>query len=390
MWGEKGTNEMDKNQPAEARVLTRAQRHQKKKPKTKKNKGRAWLIALCVVLVLGLGGFIFRKELMVLAFDTFLAGTVKEALDESYVPIDQPGKGGGEEQELTVAELTKEPFSVLLLGTDQREDEIARTDSIIYSVVRPVDNKVLLISIPRDSYVKMVGTPTIKGTRSETKINAAYAYGGAQMSVDTVEALLEHDVDYYATINFNGLKDVVNAMGGVELPITETIENKQADHEKFTIEANKPIYDGTEALNYVRYREDSDFKRTERHRIFLKQMLNRMKSVENLTKIPELIGIAGQNFKTNMTSDFMLSLAKTVIMSDATPSISSHMLQGEGVSRDAWYYELDDEDLEETIESINKWLDPSSTAADLIVDDTDEGGDSHTDQEGQPAGDTGQ
>ncbi|MDO3409025.1 LCP family protein [Saccharibacillus sp. CPCC 101409] len=378
---------MDKNQPAEAHVLTRAQRHQKKK--AKKKKGRAWLIALCVLLVLGAGGYIFRKELMVFAFSTFLEGTVKEKLDESYQPIEQDPKGGGEE-EMSVAELTKEPFSVLLLGTDQRDDEISRTDSIIYSVVRPADNKVLLVSIPRDSYVKMVGTPTIKGTRSSTKINAAYAYGGAQMSVDTVEALLEHDVDYYATINFNGLKDVVDALGGVELPITETIENKQADHEKFTIEANKPIYNGTEALNYVRYREDSDFKRTERHRIFLKQIMNRMKSVENLTKIPELIGIAGQNFKTNMTSDFMLSLAKSVVLSDSTPNISSHMLQGEGVSRDAWYYELDDKDLEETIASITKWLDPSSTAADLAVDDTDAGGDSHTDQEGQPAGDTGQ
>ncbi|GGN97381.1 LCP family protein [Saccharibacillus kuerlensis] len=378
---------MDKNQPAEAHVLTRAQRHQKKK--TKKNKGKAWLIALCVLFVLGIGGYIFRKELMVLAFDTFLADTVKNTLDESYAPIDQLPRGGGDVL-MNVDELSKEPFSVLLLGTDQRDDELARTDSIIYSVVRPADNKVLLVSIPRDSYVPMVGTPTIKGTRSVTKINAAYAYGGAQMSVDTVEALLEHDVDYYATINFNGLTDVVNALGGVELPITETIENKQADHEKFTIEANKPIYDGTEALNYVRYREDSDFKRTERHRIFLKQILNRMKSVENLTKIPELIGIAGNNFKTNMRSDFMLSLAKTVILNDATPEISSHMLQGEGVSRDAWYYMLDDSDLEETIESINKWLDPNSTAEDLIVDDTDEGGKSHTDQEGQPAGDTGQ
>ncbi|MCQ4086274.1 LCP family protein [Saccharibacillus sp. JS10] len=380
---------MDKNQPAEAQVLTRAERHKKKKPNAKKNRGKAWLIALAVVLILGLGGFILRKELMVLAFDTLLAGTVKESLDNSYAPIDQPGKGGGD-QEMTVAELTKEPFSVLLLGTDQRDDERARTDSIIYSVVRPADNKVLLISIPRDSYVDMVGTPTIKGTRSKTKINAAYAYGGAQMSVDTVEALLKHDVDYYATINFNGLKDVVDAMGGIELPITEKIENKEANHDKFVIEPNKPIYDGLEALNYVRYREDSDFKRTERHRIFLKQVLNRMKSVENLTKIPELIGIAGQNFKTNMTSDFMLSLAKTVIMSDSTPDISSHMLQGEGAIRDAWYYDLDDEDLESTIESITKWLDPNSTATDLVVDDTDQDGDSHTDQEGQPAGDTGQ
>jgi len=380
---------MDKNQPAEAQVLTRAERHKKKKPNAKKNRGKAWLIALAVLAILVLGGFIFRKELTVLAFDTFLAGTIKESLDNSYAPIDQPPKGGGD-QEMTVAELTKEPFSVLLLGTDQRDDERARTDSIIYSVVRPADNKVLLISIPRDSYVDMVGTPTIKGTRSKTKINAAYAYGGAQMSVDTVEALLKHDVDYYATINFNGLKDVVDAMGGVELPITEKIENKQADHEKFTIEPNKPIYDGTEALNYVRYREDSDFKRTERHRIFLKQVLNRMKSVENLTKIPELIGIAGQNFKTNMTSDFMLSLAKTVIMSDSTPEISSHMLQGEGAIRDAWYYDLNEKDVEETIESINKWLDPNSTAADLVVDDTDEDGDSHTDQQGQPAGDTSQ
>lgn len=92
------------------------------------------------------------------------------------------------------------------------------------------------------------------------------------------------------------------------------IENKSPDHEKLRIEPNKPIYSGAEALMYVRYREDSDFKRTERQRIFLKSALERMKRVDNILNIQKIIEIAGSNFQTNMKSDFILDLAKRVIL----------------------------------------------------------------------------
>ncbi|GJM68378.1 hypothetical protein HMSSN036_05940 [Paenibacillus macerans] len=129
------------------------------------------------------------------------------------------------------------------------------------------------------------------------KINHAYAFGGEKMAKDTVENLLGYPADYYAAINFHGLREIVDALGGIELPITKDIVNKEKYHEKFTIKAGKPLYSGEEALNYVRYREDSDFERTKRHQVFLNAMVNRMLKLDQVTKIPELMNMMGEKLQ---------------------------------------------------------------------------------------------
>lgn len=320
-------------------------RRKPKKPKKKWKK--PLIITLSVLLVLGGLGFIYQKQLVVFAFNMFASGTVKEALDDSFKPAG--------DKDAPVVEHT-DPFSLLLLGIDQRDNEPSRSDTIIYSVVRPEDNKVLLLSIPRDSYTEIVGRDV------KSKINSAYAHGEAKMAMDTVENLLENKVDFYAAINFNGLKDIVDAVGGVELPIKKNIENKSKAHEKLFVEANKPIYSGEEALGYVRYREDSDFNRTMRHRIFLSAFMNRALEVKNLTKIPDVIQIAGSNFTTNMTSDFIVKFAESLYMKDSTPTISNYMLKGEGATRSGvWFYDLSEDDLQYVRGMIASWLDPDAT-----------------------------
>ncbi|MCP1187336.1 LCP family protein [Paenibacillus sp. 1781tsa1] len=320
-------------------------RRKPKKPKKKWKK--PLIITLSVLLVLGGLGFIYQKQLVVFAFNMFASGTVKEALDDSFKPAG--------DKDAPVVEHT-DPFSLLLLGIDQRDNEPSRSDTIIYSVVRPEDNKVLLLSIPRDSYTEIVGRDV------KSKINSAYAHGEAKMAMDTVENLLGNKVDFYAAINFNGLKDIVDAVGGVELPIKKNIENKLKSHEKLFVEANKPIYSGEEALGYVRYREDSDFNRTMRHRIFLSAFMNRALEVKNLTKIPDVIQIAGSNFTTNMTSDFIVKFAESLYMKDSAPTISNYMLKGEGATRSGtWYYDLSEDDLQYVRGMIASWLDPDAT-----------------------------
>lgn len=330
----------------------------------KKNKksARKWWIILAIIVLIGLSGFIFRKQLAVLAFDLFLSDTVEEKIGPSYQPVDE---------EPVIDREVEEPFSALLLGVDQRDDEIGRSDTIIYSVVRPKDNRVLLVSIPRDTYAEIVGHDTTD------KINHAYAFGsakgghtgGAKMSKDSVAKLLGNPLDHYATINFEGLKNIVDELGGVELPITEDIVNKQADHEKFTIEAGKPLYSGQEALNYVRYREDSDMNRTERHRIFLEAIMNRAVELNQITKIPDLLELLGNNFTTDMKPKYMINLAKYMFQKNGAPAINSYMLHGEGTRLDdgLWYYMPDEEDLEYVQNLIKNWLDPNTTAAELIV-----------------------
>ncbi|GAB1158355.1 transcription antiterminator LytR [Paenibacillus illinoisensis] len=321
----------------------------RKPKKPKKRWKKPLIITLSVLIVLGGLGYVYQKQLVLLAFNLFASGTVKEALDDSYKPV------GDQNAEVPVIQHT-DPFSLLLLGIDQRDNEPSRSDTIIYSVVRPEDNKVLLLSIPRDSYTEIVGRDV------KSKINSAYAHGEAKMAMDTVENLLGNKVDFYAAINFNGLKDIVDAVGGVELPIKKNIENKLKSHEKLFVEANKPIYSGEEALGYVRYREDSDFNRTMRHRIFLSAFMNRALEVKNLTKIPDVIKIAGSNFTTNMSSDFIVNFAESLYMKDSAPTISNYMLKGEGATRSGtWYYDLSEDDLQHVRTMLSNWLDPDAT-----------------------------
>ncbi|MDU4694592.1 MULTISPECIES: LCP family protein [Paenibacillus] len=331
------------------------QKRQKRKPK--KNRRKIAIITLIVLLVVGAGGYLFRKPLAVMAFDLFLAGKVEATLERSYSPLEEEPT-----QPVQPQEEKMKPFSTLLLGVDQRKNETARSDTMIYAVVRPEDAKVLLVSIPRDTYTEIVGKD------KEDKINHAYAFGGAKMAKDTVENFIGYPVDYYAAINFQGVRDIVDELGGVELPITKDIVNKQADHEKFTIKAGKPLYDGTEALNFVRYREDSDFNRTKRHQVFLNAMVNRMLKLNQVTKIPELMNLMGDNFKTDLPPSQIIDLSKQVLLGDASPQISGFTIMGEGIRINGIYYDkANEEDVDFAKEMIDNWLNPETEASALIT-----------------------
>lgn len=313
------------------------------------------IIALAAGIVL-FGAFLFRKQLAVLAFDMFLSDKVEKSLDRTYKPI--------YDKKDTIG-IDDDPFSLLLLGIDQRDKEVGRSDSMLYTVVRPKDNRILLLSIPRDSYAEIVGKD------KQDKIAHAYAFGGAKMSVESVEHLLQHPVNHYAAINFKGFRDVVDALGGVELPITEDIRNQSRYHDKFLIEANKPIYTGLEALNYVRYREDSDMNRMERNRIFLQALLKRMVQLDKISHLPELLEIAGDNLDTDILPGDMIGLAKMMLLKDTLPSFTSYSLDGKGkIMDDIWYLILNEEDLAYARKLIDNWLDPEVLSAELLLPET--------------------
>ncbi|MCY9530410.1 LCP family protein [Paenibacillus sp. UNC217MF] len=311
---------------------------------------KKWIvISLSFVFVLTVG-YVLRKELALLTFDMFLSNQVEKKLEETYKPI-------------TIKDplVHDEPFSVLLLGIDQRDKEVGRSDSMIYSIVRRKENRILLISVPRDSYTEIVGK------NKQDKIAHAYAFGGAKMSIDSVEQLLEHPVTHYAAINFTGFKNVVDALGGIKLPITEDIVNKNWNHDKFRIEANKPIYNGLEALNFVRYREDSDMNRMMRNRIFLQAVAERAVQLDKFSHIPEILDIAGDHFSTDIAPTDLIDLAKSIFMKESIPQFSTYALDGEGMMmHDIWYYKLDEKDLAYARELISNWLDPAITAEQLM------------------------
>lgn len=315
-------------------------------------------MVVVIILMLSIGALIFHKQLVFFAYDMFLSGHVEETLDKSYKPIE------GKDE---VIRKVTEPFSLLLLGIDQRGKETARSDTIIYSVIRPKDNKVLLLSIPRDTYTEIIGVnPRLEKYQ---KLTHAYAYGGAKMSMESVENLLKHKVDHYAAINFEGLKQVVNELDGIKLPIQKAIVNRNPMHEKFSIEPNKPLYNGQEALYYVRYREDSDMNRTERHRIFLNALMKRAIEMDKIGRIPALIGIMGDNFITDIRSKYMIDVVKTIFSQEnSLPEISGYMLRGHGKTiKGSWNYEVNEEDLNYIQALLDNWLDSNTKKENLMI-----------------------
>lgn len=313
--------------------------------KHKKHKIMLFTI-LAFVLVAGGLAYAFRGNIASLGYDWLVADHVEDNFKDSYKPL-------GNRPEAPKTDFDK-PFSMLLLGVDARGKEQGRSDTIVYMVARPEDGKLLMVSIPRDTYTEIVGTG------HNDKINHAYAFGGAEMSVDSMEKLLGTRVDHYATINFEGFKDVVDEMGGISLPIEKDIVNKGAGHEKFTIKGNQSSYNGTDALNFVRYREDAggDIARTERQRQFLEAMLDKVSSLSMWTKIPDVLNIVGNNFTTDLQPSEINSLAKKYLQSGY--AIMSHTLEGEGKRmgpQGVWYYVPDPDDVRKTQQLITKWLD---------------------------------
>ena len=107
-----------------------------------------------------------------------------------------------------------EPVSILLLGVDTGalgRTEKGRTDSMVIVTVNPHTEQTTLVSIPRDTYAEIVGYGTWD------KINHAYNFGGTAMSINSVQSLLDIPVDFYVIVNMSGIKEVVDAVGGVDV-----------------------------------------------------------------------------------------------------------------------------------------------------------------------------
>ncbi|THF73532.1 LytR family transcriptional regulator [Cohnella fermenti] len=323
------------------------------------------MAACCLVIVLLIAsciGYFNRGALAAWGFDAFLSDKLENQLADTYQPLTDRPDPSAEEPVVKVAE---EPFSLLMMGVDARPGQKAgRSDTLIYTVVRPTDGNALMVSIPRDTYAEIVGKD------KQDKITHAYAYGGPEMAVNSVEKLLDAPIGHYASINFEGFVQMVDTLGGIALPITEDIVNKGADHEKFTIKAGQSSYSGEEALNYVRYREDAggDVSRTERNRIFLEALMHKATSLQQWNHITELLGIVGDNFRTDLQPSELTGLAKQFLQTEL--HIRSYTLHGTGArmgKQNLWYFVADEQDLNDVRTTIARWMDPATSAADLTI-----------------------
>ena len=245
----------------------------------------------------------------------------------------------------------KEPFSVLLLGIDTGDlgrTEQGRSDTLMVATVNPNDNKTTLVSIPRDTYVDIVGYGT------QDKINHAYAFGGAAMSMDTVEKYLDIPIDHYVSINMMGIKELVDALGGVDVNNDLEFESR-GEHYAFG-----PIHlEGERVLTYLRMRYEDprgDYGRQLRQRAVVEAIAKKVLTLDGVTQYRSVLNAMEGNMKTDMNFNDMQKIA--LDYRGAFTTMDQLQMQGDGFMQDGVSYQrVSDEELQSIQNKLKKQLD---------------------------------
>lgn len=194
--------------------------------------------------------------------------------------------------------------NILLLGIDGDGGENQRSDTIMILTLDGNADVIKMTSILRDTYV------FIPGREKKTRINHAYAYGGAALTMRTVESNFRIDLDRYVGIDMDGLTVVVDQLGGVDIPLTAKEASVINQHVKnSSLTAGPQHLNGEQATYYARIRKiDSDFGRTGRQRKLIKAMLSQIKNIGPLEQY-SLVSNAAPYFTTNLSNTELLALA---------------------------------------------------------------------------------
>lgn len=213
-------------------------------------------------------------------------------------------------------------LNILLLGVDSRKMKKSKlknhnTDCIIVVSINTETNKVNLTSIYRDCYTKIADTPTY------TKINTAYAYKGAKGAIQTVNQMMDLNIENYVLFNFKMVAKVVNDVGG----ITVNVKKEEIDElNKYTKQTAKNIHqkkyhlvrkpgrqtlEGVQAVSYGRIRKGvgDDFKRTDRMRLVIKQVTAKLKLMEP-SDMMNIMKDVLPYLKTSLSNNDIIALAQ--------------------------------------------------------------------------------
>lgn len=232
-----------------------------------------------------------------------------------------------------------EPFYMLLVGTDTREGKSyklsdGRSDSCILVRVDPVNYIVTMISIPRDTKI------TVNG--STQKFNAAYAYGGIKETIKQVKKLMGVDISHYAEISFNGLTDMVDAVGGVEVNVPSAINDPNTN---VYVPAGQQTLNGAQALSFARSRKfgDGDFTRSADQRVLIDALIRKAYAMD-VSEIPNVLKAAKNFVKTDLRLGDMVSLATQFITADKELTLYSAMVPSTTGSEGGASYVYTDKD----------------------------------------------
>jgi LCP family protein required for cell wall assembly len=209
--------------------------------------------------------------------------------------------------------------NILVMGVDIGDpnsvsaSDPKRTDTLILANYNAEDNKISLISIPRDILIEI--------NNRNQKINAAHAIGGVTLAVSAVEELLGVDIDYYGKIDYEGFRSVINAIGGVDMDITRDMNyNDRAQNLSIHFKKGTTVHlDGKKAEEFFRWRKnndgsgfaDGDLGRIKNQQMFIAKVMEKLKSPSIVIKIPSILSSIQNYVETNMSANDIIKYGYT-------------------------------------------------------------------------------
>lgn len=301
----------------ETAVKTRASASRKKQP-SRNRKIRKILVSFTLITLLLVGG---------------VAGAIYWKIEDTLTEVTSPTNSGFTSpvsQNNDPIYYSDKPMSFVLLGSDTRpETGSMNTDVMIVAVANPKTKKVTMVSIPRDTRVK------IPGYRDYHKINSVYANGeaerrqaernnqtvtedGISLTKKTLNEILGIPIEHFVAIDFDGFKAVIDELGGIEVNVDRRlVYDDPTDDTHIDLQPGLQTLNGEQALGYVRHRHDnrgtkyysSDFDRNRRQQEVVKAVVDKAASLEGLTKIFNVMDVGAKNIHTDLSKDQIKGLA---------------------------------------------------------------------------------
>ncbi|MDY7602161.1 LCP family protein [Streptococcus suis] len=297
-----------------------------------------------------IGKKIFLMSLAIVGL-TLGAGLIYGAslLNFSTDAISKTFKQLNGEEEITPIDAT-EPLTILLMGVDMDQAtrggdwEGGRSDSMILVTVNPKTKETNMMSLTRDIMVEIAEA---NGESSGTveKLNHSYSYGQAPMAIATIEKMMDINIDRYIEINMDGLVELVDAVGGIEVNNTLGFPISISEHEPaYTsiVQPGKQLVNGDQALVYARMRYDDpegDIGRQRRQREVITAIIKKLLQLDGFTQYKKILTAISNNMRTNIEIS-PATIPNLLGYKDSVSKLNSYQLRGVDQMVDAIYYQL--------------------------------------------------
>ncbi|HEL2525537.1 TPA: LCP family protein [Streptococcus suis] len=294
---------------------------------------KIFLMSLAIIGLTVGAGLIYGASL--LNFST-------DAISKTFKQLD------GEEK-ITPIDAT-EPLTILLMGVDMDQAtrggdwEGGRSDSMILVTVNPKTKETNMMSLTRDIMVE-IAEANGESSGMVEKLNHSYSYGQAPMAIATIEKMMDINIDRYIEINMDGLVELVDAVGGIEVNNTLGFPISISEHEPaYTsiVQPGKQLVNGDQALVYARMRYDDpegDIGRQRRQREVITAIIKKLLQLDGFTQYKKILTAISNNMRTNIEIS-PVTIPNLLGYKDSVSKLNSYQLRGVDQMVDAIYYQL--------------------------------------------------